>query len=261
MDYGGWLSTIFTPTFTSYSNQFCRLKITGSFEPIVLLSLAAMTIWMLFALLVVPESNLKRNQPEAPDNEESQPKESFLSKINFFAVLSIIFTAKPELANDAALPILAIIQLFAKMGTVGFVNILVLYVTYVFAWTPADVGFLLSFENGAQLLGLLGVLPLVKKLHQTATAEEQDSLSARHSTIVLDIIICRTGLIFLALAMLIFSMANAGWVMFVGAFLQIGGCLYIASVKSLMVQLAGEDNVGLILGAGKNGYLSLLCVG
>jgi hypothetical protein len=28
-----------------------------------------------------------------------------------------------------------------------------------------------------------------------------------------------------------------------------------------MVQLAGEDNVGLILGAGKNGYLSLLCVG
>lgn len=226
------------------------MEATGTVEPIVLITLGMFTLWMLFAIVILPESNTKQKIPEVVE-DNSQPKESFLSNMQVLSVLSIIFTAKPELANNAALPILSLISFLCKFATMSYTNILVLYVTYVFAWTPADVGYFLSFENGASLVGLLCVLPMVKKIHQTVVSEDDSSITARHSTIVLDIVIARAGLMFLAVSMLIFAVAHAGWVMFLGGFLQIGGCFYLASIKSLMVQLAGEENAGLILGAGE----------
>jgi len=213
-----------------------------------------MIMWVLFVIFVVPESNLKVLEPavEEEEEEEDHSHQSFWSKINFISSLSIIFTAKPELTNRASLPILALIQFLCKCVAIGVVTTVVLYVSYVFAWTPTDVGFFLSFESGASLVGLLGILPALKKLHEVVVPEGGvNSISSRHSSIVLDLWICRLGILFLTLSMAVFTLAYSGWMMYLGAIFQTGGVLYTASTKSLMVQMVGEDNAGLVLGACK----------
>lgn len=207
-------------------------------------------MWVLFVIFVVPESNMKVLEPAVVEEEHSH--QSFWDKINFISSLSIIFTAKPELTNRASLPILALIQFLCKCVAIGFVTTVVLYVSYVFAWTPTDVGFFLSFESGASLVGLLVILPALKKLHEVVVPEGGiNSISSRHSSIVLDLWICRLGILFLTLSMAVFTLAYTGWMMYLGAIFQTGGVLYAASTKSLMVQMAGEDNAGLVLGACK----------
>jgi hypothetical protein len=221
---------------------------SGSIEPIALMALAALVLWVLFVIFILPESNVK-SQEESLE-VEAHNEESIWSKINFLSTLSILFKAQPELTNNAALPILALIQFLCRLAGVGFITTVVLYVTYVFAWSPTDVGFFLSFEGGAQLVGLVVVIPVIKKLHEVVVPEGDHSISTRHSSIVLDLMICRFGVLFYTISMLIFALANVGWMMYLGAIFQIGGSMYLASTKSLMVQIAGEDNAGLILGAG-----------
>jgi hypothetical protein len=218
-------------------------------EPIALTALISMILWVLFVIFIVPESNMKIHDPAI--EEERNSRQSIWSKINFVSSLSIIFTAKPELTNRASLPILALIQFLCRCVAVGVVTIMVLYVSYVFAWTPTDVGFFLSFESGASLVGLLVILPALKRLHEVVVPEGVHNVSARHSSIVLDLWICRLGILALGLSMAVFTLAYAGWMMYLAAIFQIGGVLYTASTKSLMVQIAGEDNAGLILGAGR----------
>ncbi|KAI8579984.1 hypothetical protein K450DRAFT_240036 [Umbelopsis ramanniana AG] len=225
------------------------MELTQSLEPIALTALISMILWVLVVIFIVPESNTKALEP-AIEEEEQNSRQSIWSKINFISSLSIIFTAKPELTNRASLPILALIQVLCKCVAIGLVTTIVLYVSYVFGWTPTDVGFFLSFESGASLVGLIVVLPALKKLHEVVVPEGVHSISSRHSSIVLDLWICRLGILCLGLSMAVFTLAYAGWMMYLGAFFQIGGALYNASTKSLMVQIAGEENAGLILGAG-----------
>src|ERR1700730_6181927 len=97
------------------------MEATGTVEPIVLITLGMFTLWMLFAIVVLPESNTKQKIIEVVE-DNSQPKESFLSNMKVLSVLSIIFTAKPELANNAALPILSLISFLCKFATMSYTN-------------------------------------------------------------------------------------------------------------------------------------------
>jgi hypothetical protein len=217
--------------------------------------MAGLTAWALYILFILPESN--RKVYEAVADDAAQSRQPFWQKFNFYSTLSIIFTAKPELSNKAALPLLILTQMLSKTANLSFMVTVVLYVTYVFAWTPTEVGYFLSFESAAQLIGLLVVIPLITKIHGKVASDEDvhDSISGRYHILQLNLRMARIGLICLAMSMFVCVLANTGWVMFLGGTLQIGGCLYIVSSKSLLVQLAGEDQAGQILGAGKGLYV------
>ncbi|KAI9280133.1 major facilitator superfamily domain-containing protein [Umbelopsis sp. AD052] len=247
--FGRLLASFLSGSMVGQTLSGWVMDLTQSLEPIAITAFASMILWVLFVIFVIPESNKKVLEP-AIEEEEQNSRQSIWSKINFISSLSIIFTAKPELTNRASLPILAFIQVLCKCVSIGVVTTVVLYVSYVFAWTPTDVGFFLSFESGASLVGLLVVLPALKKLHEVVVPEGVHDISTRHSSIVLDLWICRLGILFLGLSMTVFTLAYAGWMMYLGAVFQIGAALYAASTKSLMVQIAGEDNAGLVLGAG-----------
>lgn len=209
-------------------------------------------IWILYLIFIMPESN--RKVRENVTENAVEPSQPFWKKFDFYSSLSIIFTARPELANKASLPLLILTQMLSKTANLSFVCIVVLYATYVFGWTPTQVGYFLSYENAAALIGLLFIIPLITKLHGKVSEEEDESDPAVIGLHImkLDLWMVRIGLTCLCGSMLLFSLANVGWVMFIGATLQMGGCLYMVSAKSLLVQLAGEDQAGQILGAGKN---------
>ncbi|KAJ2964015.1 hypothetical protein NQZ79_g973 [Umbelopsis isabellina] len=232
------------PTLAGYI-----MEKTGSIEPILIINMAGLATWILYLIFIVPESNRKMRENVTEDVVE--PAQPFWKKINFYSSLSIIFTASPELSNKASLPLLILTQMLSKTANLSFVCIVVLYVTYVFGWTPTQVGYFLSYENAAQLIGLLFVIPLITKMHGKVSEEEDvhDSAAAQLHIMKLDLWMARIGLVCLCSSMVVFSLANVGWVMFIGATLQMGGCLYIVSTKSLLVQLAGEDQAGQILGA------------
>ncbi|KAG2181290.1 hypothetical protein INT43_008873 [Umbelopsis isabellina] len=232
------------PTLAGYI-----MEKTGSIEPILIVNMAGLSMWILYLIFVMPESNRKVRENVSEDITE--PSQPFWKRLNFYSSLSIIFTASPELANKASLPLLILTQMLSKTANLSFVCIVVLYVTYVFGWTPAQVGYFLSFENAASLIGLLFIIPLITKMHGKVSDEEDvnDPAVAGLHIMKLDLWMVRIGLTCLCGSMLLFSLANVGWVMFLGATLQMGGSLYIVSAKSLLVQLAGEDQAGQILGA------------
>ncbi|KAM3584351.1 hypothetical protein VKS41_003171 [Umbelopsis sp. WA50703] len=247
--FGRLMASFIAGSFTGPTLAGYLMDNNGTIEPILIIAMAGLTAWALYILFILPESN--RKVYEAVADDAAQSRQPFWQKFNFYSTLSIIFTAKPELSNKAALPLLILTQMLSKTANLSFMVTVVLYVTYVFAWTPTEVGYFLSFESAAQLIGLLVVIPLITKIHGKVASDEDvhDSISGRYHILQLNLRMARIGLICLAMSMFVCVLANTGWVMFLGGTLQIGGCLYIVSSKSLLVQLAGEDQAGQILGA------------
>ena len=244
------------------------IKATGNLLSIFYIAIGAHTIFLLWLLLVVPESLTKERQRIAQKNyreeqdlawRQSEDLASghrsrfrrlkwYLGRVNFLSSLSILWpTGKgtnPALRRN--LFFLAAVDTTMFGIAMGAINVVLVYAELMFGWENFESSIYLSIVNSCRVTMLLVGLPLLTRLLRGPASKSQQRSSGSDQ---IDLGIIRVSILFDLIGFIGYASAKIGplFILF-GSIASIGG-IGSPTLAAALTKHVPPDQTGKILGA------------
>jgi MFS family permease len=235
-----------------------REPIVGKTEAVLLIfyiALACHTAFILFLVVLIPES-LSKSRQEAARRKHQQEKETlgpsdwinYLRRINLLSPLKILYPTGPGSTpalrrNLLLLAATDTIMFGVAMGAMGVVTI---YVRLQFGWQEWETSKYVSIVNTCRVIGLLVVLPIVTRLVRGKQGTRNQKNSGSDS---FDLAVIRVAIFFDMLGYLGYSLSRKGeFFILSGAVASFGG-MGSPTLGSSLTKHVPPDRVGQLLGA------------
>lgn len=229
---------------------------TDAVLTIFYIALACHGIFILFLLLVIPESLSMERQEAArlrhrQEKESQGPNRDFINQlrnINLLEPLKILYPTGPgsSPALRRNLVLLAATDTIVFSVALGAGGVITLYVRRQFDWQEWETSKYVSIVNICRVFGLLVILPLVTRL---ARGKQGTSQQANSGSDKFDLGIIRVAILFDVLGYLGYSLSRDGNMFILsGAVASFGG-MGSPALGSSLTKHVPPDRVGQLLGA------------
>lgn len=240
---------------------------TGSLVSIFYVALGCHAIFVLFALLVMPESVSRRRQLLAREKHAKAMAErihdgSWLMTLrhrNPFAPLQILYRKKPGAPplfrrNVISLAIIDMVLMGAAMGAGPCI---IMYTRLVFGWQTLESSKYVSTVSTVRAFVLLGVFPVINYVFRTRPAARRRRTLGGGGPVVernkgadgLDIWLIRVALVSDVLGATGYLVARSPALFVVGGMVTAVGSLGSATIQASLTKHVPPDTVGQLLGA------------
>lgn len=237
----------------------------GGLISVFYLALACHIFFVLFVLLVLPESVSQKRQmlsrekhaKEVESREDSGTWLGSLRHKNPLAPLRILYTKHPGATSRFRLNIisLALVDMVLLGAAMGAGTVIILYSEYVFKWDNYDSSRYVSLVSTVRAFVLMAVLPLINYIFRTRPAARRRLLSpgpiveANRGCDNLDLWLIRTALISDIIGSVgYFLSASAPFFVMSGVITAFGG-LGSATIQASITKHVPPEKVGQLLGA------------
>jgi MFS family permease len=243
------------------------VKKTGSIISIFYFALGIHTLFILYILLVAPESLTKKRQLLAREKYAAELGDRFnsgrtgwvatLKRANVLAPLKILFPTGPgtSAALRANLILLSTVDTIIFGVAMGAMTVVVYYMGYQFGWDTPQISVFTSIVNSFRVSALVIVLPLLNYLVRTRRANQQrrDSGFAipepNSGSDTLDISIIRTAVCFEIIGYLGYALVRSEGLFVISGILASLGGIGSPTLQSALTKHVPHDKVGQLLGA------------
>ena len=233
---------------------------TGKILTVFYIALALHTVFLLFLLLVVPESLTKERQLQARqkkdfvghDEQATQTWPSWFVKIlkggNLLAPLAILWPTG-EGTNPAVrrnLVLIASVDTAMFGVAMGSMTVILLYSEYMFGWNTFQTSVFVSVVNTCRVITLLILLPIITRILRgpRSKAVKQNSGSDN-----IDLGIIRTAILFDMLGYVGYTIVRTGPLFTLcGAAAAVGG-MGSPTLQAALTKHVPPDRTGQVLGA------------
>ena len=243
------------------------VKATGSMLSIFYVALGAHFAFLLFLLLIVPESLSKKRQLEARKKQEAQSQiesiaefiaptdwsglkylfQRLLKKSNLVAPLDILWPTGPG-TNPAVrrnLFFLAAVDTTMFGVAMGSMTIIIIYSEYMFGWGSFETNIFVSIINSCRVLVLLVILPLITRLVRGKAGQSKKVKGCDQ----LDLGVIRLAIFFDMLGYIGYILVRKGQLFIAcGAVAALGG-MGSPTLQSALTKHVPPDRTGQVLGA------------
>ncbi|KAF2434492.1 MFS general substrate transporter [Tothia fuscella] len=233
------------------------IQATGSVITMFYIALACHIFFILFLVLVIPESLSKSRQHLAREKyavmiEARGPTSDWIQQIwafNLFEPLKILFptgvNSSPAIRRN--LMLLASVDMIIFGVAMGAMTVVIIYSNFVFAWSTFEQSIFMSVINSCRVLCLLIILPGVTRLYRGKGGNRRAQPQTGTDTFELTII--RIGIMFDMLGFLGYTLSRqSGWFMASGAIASIGG-MASPTLQAALTKHVPPSQVGQLLGA------------
>lgn len=243
------------------------VKATGNMLSIFYVALGAHCAFLLFLLLIVPESLSKKRQLAAREKKEFQsagePMTEFiaptdwsglkslfqrlLKKSNLVAPLEILWPTGPG-SNPAVrrnLFFLAAVDTTMFGVAMGSMTIIIIYTNYMFGWGSFESNIFVSIINSCRVICLMVILPLITRLVRGKAGQRKQMKGCDQ----LDLGVIRLAIFFDMLGYIGYTLVRKGQLFIAcGAIASVGG-LGSPTLQSALTKHVPPDRTGQVLGA------------
>ncbi len=241
------------------------IKLSGSLIVPFYVALGIHTIFILFILVVVPESLTKKRQllareryavSEAPQ----RGRYSWLVLVeqgNILAPLRILFPTGAGTSNHlrANLILLSAVDTIVFGIPMGGMTVVVFYCGFQFHWDTAEISAFTSIVNIFRVSCLVIILPLLNYLFRTRRANRQRRESGfvireRNSgSDILDLSIIRAAIAFEIIGYASFATVRTGPLFLLSGIVSAVGGIGSPTLQSALTKHVPHDKIGQLLGA------------
>ncbi|OJJ48251.1 hypothetical protein ASPZODRAFT_150525 [Penicilliopsis zonata CBS 506.65] len=252
------------------------IKTTGDSVVVFVTSLSLHSFYLLMISLVVPESLSKEQQhmaqkrhQERRSQREEEDEASLLfhgrlslkqlNPLNFLAPLAILAPAvgkpsplfpgprgaSPALRRNIIL--LAAIDTVVFGVTMGMVQILIIYLGYMFGWGNVESSIFVSIVNSVKVVILFIVLPLITRFFRHRPADGTPHRNTGSD--MLDIVLIRLSVFFDFVGYAGYALSRHGSMMTLSGIVTAMGGMGSPTLQSSLTKHVPHDRVGQMLGA------------
>ncbi|KAF2791201.1 tetracycline-efflux transporter-like protein [Melanomma pulvis-pyrius CBS 109.77] len=236
-----------------------REKAVGRSEAVLLvfyIALACHCIFILFLLLVIPESLSKTRQEAARARYNGElellgPDWDWINQlrsVNLLAPLKILWPTGPGSSSPVRwnLVLLAATDTIMFGVAMGAMSVVVMYMRLQFNWKEFESSKFVSIVNSCRVVSLLVVLPLITRLVRGKTGTKKQKNSGSD---LFDLTIIRISILFDMLGYLGYSLVRDGNLFIIsGTIASIGG-MGSPTLGSALTKHVPPDRVGQLMGA------------
>ncbi|KAF2126051.1 MFS general substrate transporter [Dothidotthia symphoricarpi CBS 119687] len=235
-----------------------RTKSVGKTEARLLifyLALAAHGMFIFFLSFCIPESLSKSRQAAAREKHEEEmerlgPASDWINQlrhVNLFAPLKILWPTGPGTSSAVRrnLVLLAAIDTIVFSVAMGGMGVVLVYTRRQFGWQDVETGHFVTIVNGARVLGLIVLLPLITRIVRGKTPPRQRSSGCDN----FDLSIVRFAILLDMCGYLGYTLARKGeFFALSGALAAVGG-IGSPALSAALTKHVPQDKVGQLLGA------------
>lgn len=237
------------------------IKATGKPLTVFYFAIGAHTVFVLWLLLVVPESLTKERQhlaremdrkKAAEDSTSGEPRKTYIAKIlrsgNLLAPLTILWPTSPgtnpQLRRNLAF--LAAVDTTMFGIAMGAVTVVLLYAEYMFGWGNYETSVYVSIVNSGRVTTLFVLLPLISRLLRGPNSKRETKHTGSDN---IDLGIIRVAILFDLVGYIGYSTVRTGPLfIFFGVIGSIGG-MASPTLSSALTKHVPPETTGQLLGA------------
>jgi MFS family permease len=242
------------PLFAGYV-----VKLTGKVVSMFYIALGCHIFFLLFLLLIIPESLSKARQYAARekyrlDMEAMEPSAEWIKQarsFNLFAPLKVLYPTGPGSSPAVRwnLLFLATIDTIIFGVAMGAISVVILYLNYEFQWDTYYQSIFVSVVNVCRVFTLVIILPGLTHIFRGKSTTSSDSQRQHEGTDRFELTIIRVAILFDILGFLGYSLSRKGELfMFSGTIASIGG-MGSPTLQAALTKHVYPDQVGQLLGA------------
>ncbi|KIW02154.1 hypothetical protein, variant [Verruconis gallopava] len=241
------------PLFAGY-----LVKWTGNNIVMFYVALGCHIFFLIFLILLVPESLSKARQTTAREKHrmemESHSGSSWIQRLryyNLFEPLKILYPTGPgsSPAVRRNLLLLATVDTIIFGVAMGALSIVIVYSNYMFGWKTYEQSMFMTIVNTSRVFCLLVVLPAITLLYRRKHGERGGRPASQSGTDLFDLTVLRVAILFDALGFLGYASSKAGWTfMASGALAAVGG-MGSPTLQAAQTKHIPPDRIGQLLGA------------
>jgi len=240
------------------------VKSTGQILTIFYIALGCHGFFLLFLILVVPESLTLKRQVAARERNQmeiaSHGRPSLLSSLNVAKILEPLKILWPT-GKGTSLQLRLNLILLSAVDTIIFgvamsaITTVIYYAEFRFGWGDYETQILASVTNICKVASLVIILPILNYLVRTRRRNRirRESgaapIESNYGTDNLDLYIIRASLCFEMLGYTGFAIARVGGVFFTSAVTASLGGIGAPILQSALTKHVPHDRVGQLLGA------------
>ena len=253
--FGYFHGTLFTGIALGPILAGWLIKWAGSIIVVFYIALAAHTFFILFLLLVIPESLSKERQMHAREKHRVKmqgPKyDTWLSTIKNYNPFEPLWILWPK-GEGSSPPLRRNLVLLASVDTLmfgiamGTMQIVLIYAQYMFGWDAVTSSIFLSTVNISRVSALILFLPLVTRLVRGPLGQ---SSTTRHGADMLDINAIRAAVLFDLLGYVGYASAQTGGMLILSGVVASFGGIGSPTLQSTLTKHIPPERTGQILGA------------
>ncbi|KAF2456477.1 major facilitator superfamily domain-containing protein [Lineolata rhizophorae] len=236
------------------------VKATGSILTIFYIALGCHVFFVLFTLLVIPESLSKSRQEAAREKYRQMrdalgPAADWLTQIRSFNLLEPLKILYPRGEGSSAavrrnLVLLSAIDTIIFGVAMGSMTVVVYYTEYVFGFGTYESSVFVSVVNSCRVFCLIVVLPVITRLVRGPAARRHHHHRGKTpGADRFDLAVIRAAIFFDTLGYLGYALAPSGGLfVLAGAVTAVGG-LGSPTLQSSLTKHVPADRTGQLLGA------------
>nr|CAG8546577.1 15308_t:CDS:2 [Entrophospora candida] len=191
------------------------IKKTGSVLSIFYIAMFAQSIFLLFVIFILPESLSSESRR---NNQQGQGQHHYHQN----SLLSLSQAGQNE--------------------------IIALYTTYKFHWTPLENGFFYSLQSFTRFIALLVFLPLCKLINSKFISSHYNNNNIDNNTTNLDTWLMRFGLVMESIGFMVFALADLPEIFYLGCIFTSVSTIISPTIRSICISFVSPTKTGQILG-------------
>ena len=235
------------------------VKQTGKVVSMFYIALGCHIFFLLFLLLVIPESLSKARQYAARekyrlDTEAMGPAAEWIKQarsFNLFAPLKVLYPTGPG-SNPAVrrnMLLLATVDTIIFGVAMGAMSVVILYLNYQFEWDTYYQSIFMSVVSVCRVFTLVIILPGLTRIFRATSNTEPDLRRQHEGTDRFELMIIRAAILFDMLGFFGYILSRKGELfVFSGAVAAIGG-MGSPTLQAALTKHVRPDQVGQLLGA------------
>ncbi|KAG4033063.1 hypothetical protein MFRU_005g00800 [Monilinia fructicola] len=240
------------------------LRLTHSLVTVFYVALGIHTFFILFLLLVVPESLTQKRQEVAREKHiakglltANQNWLGTLKNTNPLAPLKVLWPSGGGNTKHVRsnLVLLATVDTIIFGVALGVMTVIVYYSGYQFGWTTSETSLYMSVVNSTKVFTLIVILPIFNYIVRTIPRNRQRRESGlvmpeRHSGAdSIDLVVIRLSIIFEIIGYLGFTVTRSGPLFVVSGIMASLGGVGSPTLQSALTKHVPHDQIGQLLGA------------
>ena len=231
------------------------IELTGSVMIAFYIALGCHVYFILYILLVVPESLSKERQLLNREKhrlaKEETPKETLITKVKKYNLFEPLWVLRPSGPGSSPalrrnLFLLAGIDTMMFGVAMGTMNIMIIYAQYRFGWSAANSSMYLSAVNICRSVGLVAILPALTRMFRGPSRERSKGHTGSDK---LDVSIIRVSIIFDFIGYLGYALTPNGAIMVLAGLIASLGGIGSPTLQSSLTRHIPANRTGQVLGA------------